>query len=183
MLGFDEKTILKHDIDYGRILTMELYNNENIVTVGVGDLKIARSPKIIRTSLGSCVGVVLYDRIQKIGGMLHLMLPNCNDRDGKPGKYADTGIPLLLDLMINRAKSNKNILTAKIFGGGKMFKVSSELFDIGKTNIAETKRLLMHYNIKITASRVGGTKGHQISLDTETGIVQSRIFGESVQPC
>ncbi|MBT6563933.1 MAG: chemotaxis protein CheD, partial [Candidatus Scalindua sp.] len=104
-----------------------------------------------------------------------------NNRDGKPAKYADTGIPLLLDLMIKQAKSNKNALTAKIFGGGKMFNVSSELFDIGRTNIEETKRILSRLNIKVTASRLGGTKGHQISLDTETGIVQSRIFGESIQ--
>jgi chemotaxis protein CheD len=160
---------------------MILNNNGSIVTVGVGDLKIARSPNVIKTSLGSCVGVVLYDSVQKIGGMLHLMLPNCKGREGKPGKYADTGIPFLLDLMLNQAKSKKNALTAKIFGGAKMFNVSSELFDIGKSNIAETIRLLGHLNIRITASRVGGTKGHQITLDTETGIVQSRIFGKPVK--
>ncbi len=157
---------------------MLINNNGNIVTVGVGDLKIAQSPKVIKTSLGSCVGVVLYDNIQKVGGMLHLMLPNCKDRDGKPAKYADTGIPLLIDLMVNKAKSKKNVLTAKIFGGAKMFSVSSEIFDIGKSNITETQKILERYGIKILASRVGGTKGHQITLDTETGIVQSRIFGE-----
>ncbi len=160
---------------------MILNNNGNILTVGVGDLKIGRSPKIIKTSLDSCIGVVLYDSVQKIGGILHLMLPSCNDREGKPSKYADTGIPLLLDLMLNPAKSRKNVLTAKIFGGAKMFNVSSELFDIGKSNIAETQRLLDHFSIKITASRVGGTKGHQITLDTETGVVQSRIFGEPIK--
>ncbi len=160
---------------------MMLNNNGNIITVGVGDIKIARSPKVIKTSLGSCVGVVLYDSVQKIGGILHLMLPNCNDREGKPSKYADTGIPLLLDLMLNQAKSKKNVLTAKIFGGAKMFNVSNELFDIGKSNIAETQRLLDHYSIRITASRVGGTKGHQITLNTETGVVQSRIFGEPIK--
>ncbi len=160
---------------------MILNNNGNIITVGVGDLKIAGSPKVIKTSLGSCVGVVLYDSIQKIGGMLHLMLPNCNGREGKPGKYADTGIPLLLDMMLNQAKARKNALSAKIFGGAKMFNVSSELFDIGRSNIAETQRLLEHFNIRIIASRLGGTKGHQITLDTETGIVQSKIFGEPVK--
>lgn len=157
---------------------MILNNNGNIVTVGVGDLKIAQSPKVIKTSLGSCVGVVLYDSNQKVGGMLHLMLPNCNDRDGKPGKYADTGIPLLLDLMVNKAKSKKNALTAKIFGGAKMFSVNSDIFDIGKANISETEKILGLLGIRILSSRVGGTKGHQITLDTETGIVQSRIFGE-----
>ncbi len=159
---------------------MLINNNGNIVTVGVGDLKIAQSPKVIKTSLGSCVGVVLYDSIQKVGGMLHLMLPNCNDREGKPAKYADTGIPLLIDLMVNKAKSKKNVLTAKIFGGAKMFSVSSDIFDIGKSNIIETKKILEQHGIRILASRLGGTKGHQISLDTETGVVQSRIFGEHV---
>ncbi len=154
-------------------------NNGNIVTVGVGDLKIARSPKTIKTSLGSCVGVVLYDSKQKIGGMLHLMLPNCRDRNSKLSKYADTGIPLLLDLMINEAKANKIALKAKIFGGAKMFTVNSDLFDIGKSNIIETKNILEKAGIKIVASRLGGTKGHQISLDTESGIVQSKIFGEA----
>ncbi len=158
---------------------MILNNNENIVTVGVGDLKIAKSPKIIKTSLGSCVGVVLYDSMQKIGGMLHLMLPNCRDRNSKLSKYADTGIPLLLDLMINEAKANKNAIKAKIFGGAKMFTVNSDLFDIGKSNILETKSILDKAGLKLVASRLGGTKGHQISLDTESGIVQSKIFGES----
>ncbi len=157
---------------------MLLNNNGNIITVGVGDLKIAQSPKIIKTSLGSCIGVVLYDSVQKVGGMLHLMLPSCNDREGKPAKYADTGIPLLIDLMVNKAKSKKSVLTARIFGGAKMFSVSSEIFDIGKSNISETQKILERHGIKIIASRVGGTKGHQVTLDTETGIVQSRIFGE-----
>jgi len=160
---------------------MILNNNGNIVTVGVGDLKIAHAPQVIKTSLGSCVGVVLYDNVQKIGGMLHLMLPNCNDREGKLAKYADTGIPLLIDIMINKAKSKKNVLTAKIFGGAKMFSVSSEIFDIGKSNITETQTILEQFGIRIVASRVGGTKGHQITLDTETGIVQSRIFGEKTE--
>ncbi len=160
---------------------MILNNNGSIVTVGVGDLKIAQSPKVIKTSLGSCVGVVLYDKVLKVGGMLHLMLPNCNDREGKPSKYADTGIPLLLDLMINKANSKKSTLTAKIFGGAKMFSVSSEIFDIGKSNIIETKTILEQIGISIVASRLGGTKGHQITLDTETGIVQSRIFGEQTE--
>jgi len=79
---------------------------------------------------------------------------------------------------VNKAKAKKSVLTAKIFGGAKMFSVSSEIFDIGKSNISETQKVLAKYGIKIVASRVGGTKGHQITLDTETGIVQSRIFGE-----
>ena len=58
------------------------------------------------------MGVVLYDNKNKIGGMLHLMLAKCNDRAGKLSKYADTGIPLLVDLMVNKTNANKKMLTA-----------------------------------------------------------------------
>ena len=156
---------------------MLLIVDENIVTLGVGDLKVAKSPKTIKTSLGSCIGVVLYDNINKIGGMLHLMLPKRNDREGKLSKYADTGIPLLIDLMVKQANANKKLLTAKIFGGAKMFNVNSELFDIGKANAIETKKILEKMNISIIAAKTGGTKGYQISIDTNTGIVRCRIFG------
>ncbi|GJQ58725.1 MAG: chemotaxis protein CheD [Candidatus Scalindua sp. AMX11] len=152
--------------------------NQEVVTVGVGDLKVAGIPKILKTSLGSCVGVVLYDNVIKVGGMLHLMLPKCKDRNGKLSKYADTGIPLLIDLMVKRANANKRNLTAKIFGGARMFNISSDMFDIGKSNILETASILDRLGIRISARRLGGTKGHQISLDTNTGIVQSRILGE-----
>jgi chemotaxis protein CheD len=160
---------------------MPLIINENIITVGVGDLKIAKSPKIIKTSLGSCIGVVLYDSRNKIGGLLHLMLPKRNNLNGKLSKFADTGIPLLIDLMVNQANANKNMLTAKTFGGAKMFNVNSELFDIGRSNAAETKRILEMMNIRIVATKTGGTKGYQISLDTNTGIVRCQLFGEPVK--
>ena len=156
-------------------------NNENIITVGVGDLKVAMSPKIIKTSLGSCIGVVLYDNIKNVGGLLHLMLPKRNDREGKASKYADTGIPLLVDVMVKTAGANKSVLTAKIFGGAKMFNVNSELFDIGRSNAIESKMILDKMGIKIVASKVGGTKGYQIKLDTETGIVQSKVFGGALE--
>jgi chemotaxis protein CheD len=83
--------------------------------------------------------------------------------------------------MINEAMANKNALKAKIFGGAKMFTVNSDLFDIGKSNIVETKNILERIGIRLVSSRLGGTKGHQISLDTETGIVQSKIFGEKTE--
>ncbi len=156
---------------------MHSIDNENILTVGVGDLKIAKSPKIIKTTLGSCMGVVLYDSINKIGGLLHLMLPKRNDRNGKLSKYADTGIPLLANLIVKQTNSNKETLTAKIFGGAKMFNVNNELFDIGKSNAAETRRTLKKMNIRIVKNKIGGTKGYQISLDTKTGIVRCRVFG------
>jgi len=48
-----------------------------IIRVGMADYKAAKSPAILITlGLGSCVGVVLYDNLTKVGGMAHVMLPD-----------------------------------------------------------------------------------------------------------
>ncbi|MEK7296501.1 MAG: chemotaxis protein CheD, partial [Planctomycetota bacterium] len=74
-------------------------NNLTHITVGVGDLKITRSPHALKTLLGSCIGIVLYDPIKKIGGLLHIMLPRRNSDDLKLTKYADTGLPYFISQM------------------------------------------------------------------------------------
>ena len=40
--------------------------------VGVADMKVSNNPKesIITYSLGSCIGLVVYDSVAKVGGML-----------------------------------------------------------------------------------------------------------------
>ncbi len=154
-------------------------NNENIVIVGVGSLKVTRAPKTIETILGSCIGIVLFDSIRKVGGMIHIMLPVCTNRNDKLSKYADTGIPLLVDTMEKRAKSDRKALTAKIFGGAKMLKTGSNLLNIGMSNEIKTREILKKMRIRIVAGRIGGSKSHRISFNTETGIVQSWILGES----
>ena len=46
--------------------------------------------------LGSCVGVVLYDRTARLGGLAHIVLPKAHGTVDHPGKYADTAIPALI---------------------------------------------------------------------------------------
>ncbi len=153
--------------------------SNNKIVVGVGDLKITKAPNKMETILGSCIGVVLYDSIMRVGGLIHIMLPICMTKNDKLSKYADTGIPLLVDLMEKRAKTDRKALTAKIFGGATMLNAGSNIFNIGMSNEVKTKEILSNIGIRIVAARIGGTKSHRISLNTETGIVQSIILGGS----
>ena len=58
--------------------------DSGIVVVGIGDCGLARSPVKIKTfGLGSCVGITLYDRQEKIGGLVHAMLPSYKLRTDK----------------------------------------------------------------------------------------------------
>ena len=46
-----------------------------VIAVAIGQWAVAAAPAKIRTLLGSCVGVVLYDRTAKLGGVAHIVLP------------------------------------------------------------------------------------------------------------
>lgn len=154
-------------------------NVQNAITVGVGDLKITQTPNGLKTLLGSCIGIVLYDPINRIGGLLHIMLPKKNGNDLKITKYANTGLPFFIYQMVTHAGASRGALYAKIFGGAKMFETNG-LLNIGESNEQEVRRILKEERINIVASRTGGTKGYNILFDTGTGEVACRIFGESV---
>lgn len=48
-----------------------------VITIGIADAAIARQPCILVTyALGSCVGVCLYEKKRRIGGMVHILLPS-----------------------------------------------------------------------------------------------------------
>ena len=67
---------------------------DNKHIVGIADMKIARAEGVLITyALGSCVGICLYDPFIKLGGMVHIMLPEAlASGNQNVYKYADTGI-------------------------------------------------------------------------------------------
>lgn len=154
-------------------------NVQNAITVGVGDLKITQAPNELKTLLGSCIGVVLHDPINRIGGLLHVMLPKKQGNDLKITKYADTGLPYFIYQMVTHAGASREALYAKIFGGAKMFETNG-LLNIGESNEKEVRRILREAGIRIISAKTGGTKGYNILFDTDTGEVTCRIFGEAI---
>lgn len=155
-------------------------NTQCMFTVGVGDLKITQAPNALKTLLGSCIGIILHDPINKIGGLLHIMLPKKNGTDVKITKYANTGLPYFIHHMVTHAGASRGALYAKIFGGAKMFETNG-LLNIGESNEREVRRILNEEGIRIVSSKTGGTKGYNIVFDIDTGEVVCRIFGEAIE--
>ena len=60
-----------------------------VVSVAIGQWAVAVAPARIRTLLGSCVGVVLFDRVARLGGLAHIVLPSARGAVDHPGKYAE----------------------------------------------------------------------------------------------
>lgn len=151
------------------------------IKIGMADLNIAKSPNFLTTlGLGSCVGITLYDKINKIAGLAHIMLPSSKEikNNQNVAKFADTGIDELIDLMI-KAGANRTNLVAKIAGGSQMFNFNSnnDILKIGERNVIATKLKLKELNIKIISEDTGGNFGRTILLSSLDGSLHIRTIG------
>jgi chemotaxis protein CheD len=150
-----------------------------IITVGVAQLRYSSSPVILRTILGSCVGICIYDRVKKIGGMAHVLLPNNLKRGQNLEKYADTAIPLLAKEILKEGARIEN-LSAKIAGGASMFKFGANVMlgQIGERNIEQTKIELEKLGIPILVEDLGGNLGRVIDFFLEDGRMKVKAGGQ-----
>lgn len=151
------------------------------VKVGIADLNLVSSPgKIMTIGLGSCVGIALYDKRNKLAGLSHIMLPDSTQFKNvtNPMKFADLAIPLLIKKMEYKGAQKRNLI-AKIAGGASMFSFSdkSMIGDIGKRNIEAVKKSLEEEKIPIISEDVGGNKGRTMILDALNGKVMLKIVG------
>ncbi|MDN5303382.1 MAG: chemotaxis protein CheD [Fusobacteriaceae bacterium] len=152
----------------------------NVIKVGMADYRVGSAPaKLITLGLGSCIGITLYDKRKKAGGMAHIMLPKNNTKDTKSLKFADTALALMIE-ELEKMGLNKRNMEAKIAGGAQMFSFGSsdQLNSIGTRNAIAVKEILKENNIKIIAEDTGGNKGRTIELDLDTGKLRIKTIGQ-----
>ncbi|MEM7180157.1 MAG: chemotaxis protein CheD [Spirochaetota bacterium] len=152
-----------------------------IINIGIAEIKLGKSPYVLRTTLGSCLGVVLYQPDRKVGGIAHIMLAKDSlgrDKLKNPGKYAETALPKLLEMMAAEG-CQLGSYSARIFGGASMFKnlSSSFLQHIGEDNIQYVKQFLQEKKIPILVDDTGGHEGRTISLYLEDGRILLKKAG------
>ena len=152
------------------------------ITVNISDAKLSSDPSaVIATfSLGSCIGVCLYDKAAHTGGMLHYLLPNsaenCQQAKEKPFMYADTGMKILLEKLMSMGVNKKRI-QVKIAGGGAPLKVTAKGFDIGKRNYLAIRKILWKNGMFINAEDVGGSSPRTLYMSIANGDVTIRTNG------
>lgn len=143
-----------------------------IIKVGMADLKTCLPPNGITTlGLGSCVGVAIRDKNNKVGGLAHVMLPDSTVIAGQTNiaKFADTGITELIRQM-EKLGANKRNMVAKIAGGAMMFAVSSRSgMNVGERNVEAVKKKLKEFGIPILAEDTGLNYGRTVIFYPETG--------------
>ncbi|HEN20973.1 MAG TPA: chemotaxis protein CheD [Desulfobacteraceae bacterium] len=142
--------------------------------VGVGDMKAGQKGDIIVThALGSCLGLMLYDPVMKIGGMLHAMLPlskiNMEKAQANPFMFVDTGVPELFKAIYNMG-GLKARLIVKAAGCGAPLG-NNEMFKIGERNHTVLKKLLWKNSILLKSEDVAGSKSRTVHFNVSTGQV------------
>ncbi|RMG02177.1 MAG: chemotaxis protein CheD [Planctomycetota bacterium] len=136
-------------------------------------LDFAKEGQLLETLLGSCVGIVLWDRARKHGALAHIMLSDSAGRSGSVGKYADTAIPAMIQ-QLRSWGSLPSDLVSKIAGGATMFG-SRTANDVGEKNIQAVRAHLKRFGVRIVAEHIGGTQGRVIRFNPADGSVQVTI--------
>jgi chemotaxis protein CheD len=140
----------------------------------IGEIKIAKRGETLKCILGSCVGIGILWRQQKICGLSHCFLPSSPEKILQiGGRYVDQAIPSLLTLMRIHPEHYKE-LEVVVVGGGNMtqpnVKTSAGL--VGTANfdmaIAEFAKLGMTPKIQDRAE----VEGRKLIIDSESFAVQ-----------
>jgi len=143
------------------------------IVVGISDCRVSNEPEstIVTYGLGSCIAVIAYDPLRKIGGMLHYMLPESSldpkKAAGNPCMFADTGIPLLFD-QVRACGADPRKMSVRLVGGAQVLDPAN-VFGIGRRNYLAAKKILWKLGAFISHEAVGGELSRTVRLDVGTG--------------
>jgi chemotaxis protein CheD len=144
--------------------------------VGMGETVLLHQGESARSVVGSCAGLMIFHRRMKLATVAHIVLPEAAGRPGSPGKFADTAIPYMIDLL-RKQGAERASLSAKVAGGAQMFGASGPL-QIGDANVNAVTALLSDLGIPVQAKSTGGKKGKKLTFCCDTSEITVEVAGE-----
>jgi chemotaxis protein CheD len=155
------------------------------LVVGVGGLAVSNNlgAVLMTYSLGSCLGITIYDPVARAGGLLHAMLPDSSINSVKaaeqPGMFVDTGLAALFRAayQLHAEKRRVRICVA----GGAQFMDKTGFFNIGQRNYTALTNLLREHCLTIISEEVGGLVSRTIQLNVGTGEVRLKTSGQTAE--
>lgn len=133
-----------------------------------GHIFLSSGSHVIRTVLGSCVAVCLWDTALGYGAMNHFLYPRTSDKSQATAQYGNVATLKLINMMAGAGVSEKTMV-AHIYGGS--FPEGAKGHNVGVDNIEVARRVLKKKAIKVVSEDVGGTMGRKILFDIQTGHV------------
>jgi len=134
-----------------------------------GRVVATAEPSLLRTILGSCVAICLFDPLLPAGGMNHYLLPHRLGGDGESARFAAPALARLIAAMLDLG-SRKSRLRSKVFGGACVLQPSAPSgADLGARNAALAFDLLAEERIPVIAHDVGGSHSRKLLFRTDDG--------------
>lgn len=148
-----------------------------MINVPQGEFKVASGEgKILTTILGSCVATCLWDPINRVGGMNHILLPAGSTKNS-PMAMSD-GVNLM-ELLVNtmlRSGARKDNIRAKVFGGASMFDRAG---GVGEQNQSFALWFLENENVPILKQSIGGNRGRKVRFSPSDGSAQMKFLEDT----
>jgi len=144
-----------------------------------GELYLARKPAILRTILGSCVGVTFWSARLGAGALCHGVLPRCppgqllaiDSAENK--RYVDFSIRYLAR-QFDKLGAFRHELEVKVFGGADVLPIPGTRLDrptVGALNCVVAAEILSEEGLTVSAADTRGVRGRRIHFHTGTGEV------------
>lgn len=152
------------------------------LNVGVADMKVSSDPEVVLAtySLGSCIGIAIYDAVARVGGLLHFMLPESTldpeKAEKNPYMFADTGIPYLFREAY-KLGAKKQRMRVIVVGGAQILDQNG-FFNIGKRNDMAIRKIFHRNNVIIDYKDVGGDNNRTVKLMVKNGKTWIKVSGQ-----
>lgn len=153
------------------------------IVVNVSDARISRDAQdvLVTYSLGSCIGVTLYDPVARCAGLLHYQLPTSSldaaRARANPYMFADSGMMQLLNDMTALGAEPRR-LQVKLAGGAEILD-DKGVFSIGKRNYTAIRKILWQRGILLAGERVGGSEPRTLYLRVADGAILVKTRGQT----
>jgi chemotaxis protein CheD len=157
-------------------------NERNCVTIRIGEVKIGAGTDILKTTLGSCVGIAFVWKAKDRCGLAHCLLP---ESPGSPcqigARYVDQAVTSLLTLM-KISSDDLSEIEVHVAGGGNMVETLSKRpeYNVAAENIEAVSKHLQRLGMAIRSMDVGGELARQMCIDCLTVIVEVKKIESTI---
>lgn len=149
------------------------------VTIYVGDVHAAAHPTEVRTLLGSCIAVCLFDPSKSIGGMNHFLLPEgSHAADEDPTRFGVYAIDDLIGKLMMLGADRRRMV-AKVFGGAHVLGMRESDDGVPQRNVKFARGFLQDEGFKILAEDVGGYQPRIVVFSTSDGKARVKRLARS----
>ena len=139
----------------------------NDIHVKIAEVKVGVPGDILRTVLGSCVGIVFIWEEMGICGLAHCFLPEGDDHEHPiSARYVNQAIESLMTLMKIK-KNDVEHIDVYVAGGANMMNklLKTNKSQVGNENLKSAWKYLALHGFKVKKSNVGQGTGIKMIVD------------------